>query len=383
MRYIPENLYAINGQQFNAVELPKITEVRGKDYVKFGNSNLFPQEIIEYYNTSAMNATAINSITDGVKGEGIALVGGEHMNNNGETLDEIFAKIALDYVLFGGYSINLVWNREGSRITELYHLPFANVRSGKLNEETGKVEEYYFSMDWSNERKNKPVSYKSFDPTDNKKDNASQIFYCFSYQPGNTFYPLPSYISGITDIDVDARIARFHSQNLKQGLAPSMFLKFNNGIPSEEERRTIYNEIDKTFSGEENAGRYFLSFAESQDKAMQVEPIQNANTDIYGAIEERIASRILTCHRITSPLLLGIQTQSGFSSNAEEIKVAYGHFMGTVVEPKQKKITNSLGYILKFMGLTVDLKVIPSTIVLEEEVVETKEIIKDGDSITD
>ena len=383
MRYIPENLYSIQANSFNAVELPKIQEVRGKEYIKFGAANLFPQELIELYNTSAMHATAVNSITDGVKGEGLALVGGEYMNTNGETLDEIFEKISLDYVLFGGYSINVVWSKEGTKIAELYHIPFANVRSGKIDPDTDKVEEYYYSVDWKNERKHKPVAYKSFDPTDNKKDNASQIFYCFKYQPGNAVYPFPAYIAGLTDIDVDARVSRFHSQNLKQGLAPSMFLKFNNGIPSEEERRVIYNEIDNTFSGEENAGRFFLSFSEGSDKALEVQTIDNANDDYYITLEQRISSRILTAHRITSPLLVGIKDANGFSSNADEIKVAYGHFMGTVVEPKQKKITSSLEYILKFMGLTFNLEVIPSTIVVEEEIVEETNTDTDGDSIID
>jgi hypothetical protein len=160
-----------------------------------------------------------------------------------------------------------------------------------------------------------------------------------------------------------------------------MFLKFNNGIPSEDERRTIYREIENSFSGEENSGRYFLSFADSPEKSMQVETIENANTDLFSTIETRIASRILTAHRITSGLLLGIKEGTGFSSNADEIKVAYGHFLGTVVAPKQKKITNSLQYLLKFMGLTFNIEVIPSKIILEEEV--TEEIIKpDTDAST-
>lgn len=380
-RYIPENLYALNAQNFNAIELPVIKEQRGKEWIKFGAQNLFPQELIEYYNTSAMHGTAVNAISDAITGEGILNIGSEYMNTTGETLDEVFEKIALDYVLFGSYAVNIIWNKEGTRITEMYHIPVANVRSGKIDEETQKVEEYWYSLDWANERKYKAVSFKSFDPFNNKKDNASQIYYCFKYQPGNNVYAYPSYISGLTDIDVDARISRFHSANLQNGLAPSMFLKFNNGIPSEDERRTIYREIENSFSGETNSGRYFLSFADSPEKSMQVETIENANTDLFSTIETRIASRILTAHRITSGLLLGIKEGTGFSSNADEIKVAYGHFLGTVVAPKQKKITHSLQYLLKFMGLTFNIEVIPSKIILEEEV--TEEIIKpDTDAST-
>jgi hypothetical protein len=376
---VPETLYSIKAANFSAVELPTIKEQRGKEWIYYGAKNLWPQELIELYNTSAMHATAVNAITDAIVGEGFELVGGEYVNLEGETLNELFEKIAKDYELFGGYSLNIIWNKEGNRIAELYHLPFAKVRSGVENED-GDVGEYWFCKDWSNTRKYTPKPYKKFDVTDNKKDNASQIFYFMDYQPGQDYYPLPSYTGALTDIDLDARISRFHNQNLKNGLNPSMFIQFRSGIPTPSERREIYAEIDKTFSSEENAGRFFLSFSRAGEE-MTVEPIESANDDYYVTLEQRITSRILTSHRITSPLLLGIKDAAGFSSNAEEIKVAYNHFMGTVVAPKQEKIVKSLGFILKFYGLNVNLTVKPNEILPTVE--ETIKIEENNDELSD
>ena len=59
-----------------------------------------------------------------------------------------------------------------------------------------------------------------------------------------------------------------------------MFVQFRNGVPSPEERREIYREIEDTFSGEDNAGRFFLAFSEP-GKELQVTPIENANDDYY------------------------------------------------------------------------------------------------------
>jgi len=151
-----------------------------------------------------------------------------------------------------------------------------------------------------------------------------------------------------------------------------------NGIPTPEARREIYREIEETFAGEESAGRFFLSFTDN-DTAPEIEPIDAANSDYYVTLEERISTRILTAWRITSPALLGIANGSGFSSVADEIKVAYAHFEGTVVEPKRKKITNSSGYILKLAGFNVRIEVIPNRII--EDAVEDlpdveKEIIE-------
>ena len=378
MSRIPESLYSIKAGSFTAVELPKIKEVKGKDWMGFGAKNLFPQELIEIYNTSAMHGTAVNAVADAIKGEGFKLVGDEYLNLDGETLDDVFAKVALDYVLFGGYSLNLVWNKEGTRITEIYHLPFANVRSGKEDED-GDVTHYYYSSDWSNTRKYVPKEYRKFSPTDNKKENASQIYYMYDYQPGQDYYPLPSYMGALTDCDLDARISRFHNQTLKNGLNPSMFIQFRSGIPTNEERQTIYRELDQNFSGEENAGKFFLSFSRPGEE-MEITPLEHTADTYYTILEERITSRIMTAHRITSAKLLGISEASGFSNNADEIKIAYQHFLATTIKPKQEKLTKTLQFILKFFGLTVNLEIIPNEILpTVEEKIEIQENIENTD----
>ena len=359
-----ENLYSIIGSQFAAPSLPLIKEITNKDWVYYGEENLFPQRMIELYNSSAMHHTCAQAVKDGIYGEGLDLIGDEYINQKGETIDEIFEKITLDYTLFQGYALNVIWNKEGTQIAEMYHLPFANVRSGKKNEED-EVEEYYYSSDWSNLRKYKEMPYRAFDVTDNKGDNASQIYYCFNYTPGNDVYPLPSYVGGLNDILLDHKVSRFHVNNISNGLAPSLFIKMRNGIPDPDSRRSIYKEIEDTFAGEEASGRFFLSFTDS-DNAPEIEPIEAANSDFYVTLEERITSRILTSWRITSPLLLGIRDSSGFSSNAEEIRVSYMHFEGTVIEPKRKKITNSFGYMLKLAGYNVNIKVIPNRLIEDE-----------------
>ena len=370
MRSTPEGIYAVNGAQFQAVELPDIKEVRGKEYMYYGNLNLFPQSLIELYDTSAMHHTCIDAITAGIVGDGIEIIGDEYVNQKGETVDEIFEKVSLDYTLYNGYAINVVWNKERTKIAEMYHLPFANVRSGKPNEED-EVEEYMYSADWANLRKYPYQTYKAFDTTDNKGDNASQVFYFYNYTPGNQVYPLPNYVAAMNDISLDAQVSRFHANNIANGLAPSMFVQFRNGVPSPEERRDVYKEIEKTFTGTENAGRFFLAFSEP-GKEMQVTPIDSANDDYYLLLEQRISSRILTAHRITSPLLLGIKDGAGFSSNADEIKVAYAHFEGTVVEPKRKKIVSGFGYMLRLAGYNVGIKIRPNKLVNEEEVTDVQ-----------
>ncbi len=352
--------------KFQAIEMPIIREVRGKDYITFGDDNLFPQKLIDLYNNSAIHHTAIDSIVSGIFGDGLTFIGDDIVNADQETIDEVYEKLSLDYTLFKGFSLNVIWNKEGTRIVEIYHLPFNNVRSGKLNEDE-KVEEYFYCSDWSNVRKNIPKSYSAFNPTDNRGENANQIYYCYTYTPGNDYYPFPEYVAALNDIETDGRVSKFHNANISNGVAPSMFIKFRNGIPTPEARSEIYKEIEDTFSGEQNAGRFFLSFSDPGNE-MEIVPIENANDDYYILLDERITRKILTAHKITSPLLVGIKDANGFSSNADEIIIAYTHFESVVIEPKRKKILNNLKYILTFKGYNINLEVEPNRLNIQKTI---------------
>lgn len=355
--------YEIKTFTFEALDLPEFKEVRGKDWVSFGNDNLYPDKLIKLLETSAIHNTAIQSKNDAVVGQGIQEIGDSVINANGETLNELYEKISYDKVTFNGYSLNVIWNRGGDKIVEIYHIPFSKVRSGKLDEED-QVVEYFYSSNWSNTRKYKPVRYAAYSPTDNKGDNASQIFYQYDYSPAADVYPLPDYIGAINDIELDARISRFHNANISNGLTPSLVINMPNGEPEDADKRRLYNDLNASFSGEDNAGRLFLTFSEGPELAPQIQIIDAANDDYYIILEERITSRILTSHRITSPLLVGIRTTgSGLGSNSQEIEVAYTHFLSTVIEPIQKSINRSLTKLLSFTDTNpsgLEIQVIPS-----------------------
>lgn len=362
---------------FDAMDLPVFKEVRGKDWMSYGADNLYPEQLIELLQTSAIHNTAIQAKTDAVIGEGVAEVGESVVNQNGETLNEIYEKIAYDKVMFNGYCLNVIWNRGGDKVVEIYHVPFANIRSGKLDEED-KVTEYYYSSQWNNTRKYKPVRYAAYSPTDNRGDNASQIYYQYDYSPAADVYPLPDYIGAINDIELDARISRFHNANISNGLSPSLFINMPNGEPEDREKKQLYRDITNSYSGEDNAGRLMLTFSEGPELAPQIQTIDAANDDYYIILEERITSRILTAHRITSPLLVGIRTTgAGLGSNSDEINVAYTHFLSTVIQPIQKSINRSLSKVLNTMApdTPMMIQVIPSEMDFRE--VNTQEQIEE------
>ena len=111
-----------------------------------------------------------------------------------------------------------------------------------------------------------------------------------------------------------------------------------------------------------------MSFAQDRDHATEITPIQSANDDYYITLENRISSRILTGHRITSPLLLGIKDigTSGLGNNANEILVAAQHFTATVVVPIQKIMLKVFDRLLGYYGYDEELYIEPLSLFNEE-----------------
>lgn len=345
--------------ELKAIELPEFKEVRGKDWVSFGEKNLFPQLLIELYQSSSIHHTACNAKIDALTGEGFMAYGDTVINTQGDTLNDLLDNIAQDFIIFGSYSLNLIWNRAGDRIAEIYHIPVADIRSGKMNEED-VVETYYYSKNWANTRKYEPKAYPAFSLTHNRGDNASQIYYFKPYSPGSDYYALPEYMGSLNYIELEKRIAKLHNANISQGMMPGLFITLTNGQATPSERQEIYRDLERSFSGEENAGKLFLSFVDSPDRKPVIETITPGSDDYYIVLSDTITRSITTAHRITSTRLIGINDASGFSNNADEIEVAYAHFISTVIEPLQKQLVKSLDKIIRGFGMNVKLEIVPS-----------------------
>jgi hypothetical protein len=314
-----------------------------------------------------MNRTCIQSKVDGVFGQGLRTTD-EAKNyilnraNATESYNDIFEKIDIDYVTFGGFALNVVWSNDGETIADIYHVDFSKIRSGIHNPETNEVHKYFYCHDWGNYKKLVVTEFPKFDPT-RSIEQPSQLLYWFDYGPGSLFYPVPSYAGSLNDIQIDVEVSKFHLNNLANSMNPSLFVSFNNGIPDPEARQEIYDEVTMAFRGTENAGKAFIAFSDDAEHAPTVTPIQSANDTYYTQLETRITSRILTGHRITSPLLLGLYHEggSGFSSNANEIEVSYQHFISTVIKPIQKSLLKTFNMLIGYTGNTgVELYIEPN-----------------------
>ncbi len=124
------------------------------------------------------------------------------------------------------------------------------------------------------------------------------------------------------------------------------------------------------YRGSENAGKAFIAFSQDKEHAPDIVPIPSANDNYYVNLESRVTTRILTGHRITSPLLLGLYHEGGvgLGSNKDEILVAYEHFVATVVKPIQKSLLRVFDNLFSYYGYDSALFIEPNKIFEANEV---------------
>ena len=345
--------------------LPQVTETANKDYIQFGTDNMYPQYLLELYNGSSINNAIIKGVSAMIYGEGLDATDKQDSEEHkeqwlrltsllGHSQKDLLKCLAFDLKLFGMCYVNTIWNKPRTKIVEMYHIPAQYIRSGKADG-YGNVNEYYYSADWTNTRKHKPRTYKAFDEKD--RTSASQVLCIKDYSPGSYYYSLPDYQGSTSYIQLDMEIAQFHLSNIKSGMFPSMAVNFANGVPTREERRTIERQINSKFGGSGNAGKILITFNDGKDTAPEIIPINaNDNSDSYQFLSTETTRKVLTGHRVTSPLLFGVKGDgSGFGNNADELRDSYSLFSNTVIKPFQNTLLGGLQAIFDICDINLDL----------------------------
>lgn len=319
------------------------------EYIDYGDDNAFPIHLIDLQNNSSIHNTCINAIVEGIIGGGLTSNVERSLEraNPYESWNEIYRKVARDFKLFGGYALEVVWSNDGTKIAEVYHIDFSYLRAKKMNHRK-MVEGYYLSDEWVRRYRDGKISgqrimsiddipYLPVYNPDKSLEESNQVIYYRPYTPGQQYYPLPDYIGALKVIELDGEVDNFHNNNIKNGLAPSLSITtFTNA--NDEERRVIEQMLRAQYGGTDNAGSMMYIDVDSPENAPVITPIpQNGADDYYYNLNEMVMQKILTAHRITSPMILGIKTEGQLGGRSEVLD-AYLLLLNTVIKPYQQEI---------------------------------------------
>ena len=356
-----------------ATTAPMVQEVHGKNYVEFGTEdwrNLYPQFIIDLYYNSSTNAAIINATAEMIAGEDLIIDDENERNldaivklkqfmanaNSKESLNEVVKKIAFDFKLQGAFALNIIWSQDRTQIAEIYHVPVEKIRVERPDE-MGRVTGYYISADWSNPRKHKPYRVPAFNVND--RTSPSQILYTGLYSPNMAAYHTCDYLAGNNWSLIDQKVAEFHLNNINSGFSGSYVFSFANGIPTREERMEVERSLSQKFTGSENAGKFILTFSDDKTRTPEITPISTSDLDKqYLALQELLVQNILTAHRVTSPMLMGIKNDTGLGSNVDELNSAANYYLNTVCKPYQNHIIKTLRKIFQVNNMDMPISFI-------------------------
>ena len=326
--------------QFNRATLPVFAEVIQKfNWVFYGMDNLLPQYFIDLYDNCAIHKAVVTSKVNQILGDGIVSEDNPsavtEFVNPKQDITDIIKRCTLDFILFGGYCLNVIWSRDRKSIAEIYHVDFSRIRSGKINLLTDEVNCYYYSPNWKDTKKFPPIEIKSFNPNE---EDPSQLFYFKTYMPSMSYYPVPDWSAGQRAIEIDIETKNFHMNNLRKGMVPSLWINYNNGIPGEEEQRILVRALEEQYGGTDNAGQAIISFNESKEQSPDIVQIpRNDNDNYYQSLNDDITRSILSSHRVSSAELFGIAT-AGKLGTSKEIVEHSEYFRKMVIQPYQNEI---------------------------------------------
>ena len=336
---------------------PEINERYNQDWIEYGDDNNYFQYLIDRYNGSPTNNAAINGIAEMVYGKGLDAVDSIDKPEEYKELKELFTKdcmkkICYDYKMMGQAALQIIYSKDRSKIVQVEHIPVETLRAEKVDKQ-GIIKHYYYAKDWS-EIKGSKVPKRI--PAFGTSNAGLEILYIKPYRAGFYYYSPVDYQGGLQYAELEEEIANYHINNIQNGLAPSMLINFNNGVPTEEQREMIERSIQEKFSGSSNAGRFILAFNDSKDLAASIEPVILSDAhEQYRFLSDESMRKVMVSHRIVSPMLVGIKDNTGLGNNAEELQTASILMDNTVIRPMQVTILDELEKILDYNGIELDI----------------------------
>lgn len=342
---------------FSTYTSPKITENKNRDWVNYGEDNNYYQYLIDRYNGSATNNAIINGISEMIYGKGLDATDSNRKPDEYAQMKSLFSKdcvrkLAYDLKLMGGAAMQVVYSKDHSKIVQVEHFPVETLRAEKCNED-GDIEAYYYMADWT---KIKPSDKPLRIPAFGFSKEGVEILFIKPYRAGFYYYSPVDYQGGLQYAELEEEISNYHLNNIMNGLAPSMLINFNNGVPNEEERSMIEQRIYQKFSGSSNAGKFILAFNDNADTAASIEPVQLSDAhNQYQFLSDESMRKIMVAHRVVSPMLLGIKDQSGLGNNADELKTASTLMDNTVIRPFQTLLLDAFESVLAYNNITLKL----------------------------
>lgn len=306
------------------VEIPKFSEkqISGKAWRNWGDKNDLPYYLFDLYTKSSLMQSIINTTIDFIIGNGIESI---YKPNEDETWEDLIKNLSLDYMLYGGFAIQIFYNKAA----QIKEVGWLDMRKCRTDEEHNIV---YYSKEF-NERKSVPntIQFPVWKKGTEYRNESAVFFYTGSKR---TVYPLPMYSGSVAAIETSIRIDNFHLNAIKNNFSNNTIISFNNGIPSDDVKKEVEKKIKDKFCGDDNAGKIILTWNDSKDNDVDIHKLEDDQFDKkYEALKNQTITSIFTGFSAPSQLFGYAITGNVFSK--QEYQEAFDLYNRLKVSPIQ------------------------------------------------
>ena len=342
---------------------PEVVEDRSNDWVLNGRNNSFYQYIIDRNNGSATNNSINQSYATLIYGKGLSTDSGSFGAETFGKLQTILRprelrKIVTDFQIFGEFSFQVVESK-GGELHSIIHLPKQMVAPSIVNEDD-LIELYWVSKDWANKGKkeNKPTALPSFG-----NGSGNSIYVGKPYRVGEEYFGSPDYSAGLQYCEAEEEISNMTISSIKNGLSAGYIINIPDGINyTPEEKEEFERQVKKKLTSSSNASNFIIAF-NGADVSIEVTPFP-VNSSVHKQWEvltTEAKAQIMTSHRVISPSLVGLDSATGFSSDADMIDKSEKQLIKRVIAPKQQFILDAIEEVLTSYDMNISLTFKPLT----------------------
>lgn len=319
----------IDGKQYKAVSNREIKK-RNDEYVSWGGTNTFPDHLWHLYSGCSTLQSIINGSTDMTYGNKVEFLNlpstFNRTNADGDTIEEVFHKLILDYWVFGGFAVQVQYNML-HEMTELIHLDLRRLRS---NENKSK---FFYSRAWGTYDRGEAVVYYPYDQEDT--EHHSQVLF-YPGKKTRDLYPVPDWSSAIISAETQIEIKKFHYKTLINNFVVNGILNFFVGDVTDAVKEQTEKAINDKFCGTDNAAQLLISWNKDVNQKIDFVRITDDQFDKkYEALSESVREDIFISLRAI-PVLFGMVVQTGF--NTQEYEEAFTLYNRIAIQPKQEEM---------------------------------------------
>lgn len=350
------------------IEGSAITRQNALGWVNWGSNNNYPNLLLDLYNQSPTHHSAVNFAVQSILGNGVdydamKLNGDEVVPNYAQDWNEVIKALALDYILYGSYAIQVIMNNDGKTYS-FWHTPLDKVRWSEFDED-GQIPSYWICQDWTATGKYPPFQIEALDMKEEKiLEKGKPYLYVYrTYSPTMTYYTQPHYAAAIKAIQAEIEYCNYDLKNIVNGFTPAGMITMPE-VETDEERNAIINNITKMFQGSDNANSVMISFRNSiEDKAVEFTPFtaSQGNVNIYAEANQRVINRILSAHQIPNASLIGMPDvgNTGFASEAQKLETAYQLYNKLTGNLNRMAVIKTLNQMFKMNGVETEIVMKP------------------------